>query len=261
MNTHNAFSTKAEKYARYRWSYAPESLAAFCQAAGLGAQSSVADLGAGTGILTRPLAGRVGQIYAVDPNPQMLREAQKHLAGLPNCTVLTASAEATGLPAGAVDAVTVAEAAHWFDFPRARDEILRILKPGGWLGLFHNASMDPERDEAMQALRAPEYGATPRAFTQPGVPWEHFFNGAPCQKLSFPFQLRQQFEGFLGALISTSYMPDEDHPLFSAFERAARAVFERFSRDGWMEVHGVTELLLGVPQRGPWRDPVAGRIL
>ncbi len=261
MNTHHAFSTKAEKYARYRWSYAPESLAAFCQAAGLGAQSSVADLGAGTGILTRQLAGRVGQIYAVDPNPQMLREAQKYLADRPNCTLVAAAAEATGLPPGAVDAVTVAEAAHWFDFSPARDEMLRILKPGGWLGLFHNASTDHERDEAVAALRAPQYGATSKAFNLPGVPWEHFFNGAPCQKLIFPFQLRQQFDGFLGALVSTSYMPDEDHPLFPAFEKAAREIFERFSQDGWMEVHGVTELLLGVPRRGPWRDPESGRIL
>ena len=116
MSTLRAFSTKAEKYARYRWSYAPQAVDAFCQAAGLGAQSSVADLGAGTGILTRQLAGRVGQVCGIEPNPEMMREAQKYLAGSPNCILLAATAEATGLPAGSVDAISVAEAAHWFDF-------------------------------------------------------------------------------------------------------------------------------------------------
>jgi len=37
--------------------------------------------------------------------------------------------------------------------------------------------------------------------------------------------------------------------LFPAFEKAARKIFERFSQDGWMVVHGVTELMLGVPRR------------
>ena len=251
MNSTTAFSTKAEKYARYRWSYAPAALDAFCRSAGLGAHASVADLGAGTGILTRQLAGRVRRVFGVEPNPEMRREAQKYLADQANCTLLAASAEATGLQAGTVDAITVAEAAHWFDFVPARDEMLRILKPGGWLGLFHNASTDRERDEAVRALRSPDYGARPSAFSQPGAPWEAFFNGGPCKTLSFPFQLRQQFDGFLGALISTSYNPDEDHPLFPAFEKAAREIFERFSQGGWMEVHGVTELMLGVPRRGP----------
>ncbi len=249
MNTHNAFSTKAEKYARYRWSYAPDAVEAFCRAAGLGVQSSVADLGAGTGILTRQLAGCVARVYGVEPNPEMRREAQKYLADQANCTLVAASAESTLLEAESVDAITVAEAAHWFDFVPARAEMLRILKPGGWLGLFHNASLDHERDEAVRALRSPDYGATPAAFPQPGTPWEHFFNGAPCQTLTFPFQIREQYDGFLGALLSTSYMPDEDHPLFPAFEKAAREIFERFSQDGWMDVHGVTELMLGVPLR------------
>ena len=93
MNTHHAFSTKAEKYARYRWSYVPEAVEAFCRAAGLGAHSSAADLGAGTGILTRQLAGRVGRVYGVEPNPEMRREAQKYLADQANCTLLAASAE------------------------------------------------------------------------------------------------------------------------------------------------------------------------
>ena len=105
----------------------------------------------------------------------------------------------------------------------------------------------------MSVLRSEEYGARPAAFQRPGVPWEHYFNGAPCQKLSFPFVLRQQYEGFLGALLSTSFLPDEDHPKFPVFESAVREIFERFSQDGWMDVHGVTEVMLGVPHRGPRR--------
>jgi hypothetical protein len=50
---------------------------------------------------------------------------------------------------------------------------------------------------------------------------------------------------FIGALISTSFMPDEDHPLYPKFEFAARGVFERYASGDFLEVRGETELLIG----------------
>lgn len=254
MDTHHVFSTKAEKYARYRWWYAPESIDAFCQAAGLDRESCLADIGAGTGILTRPLAGRVGWIYAVEPNPEMRREAEKTLAGLRNRTLLAASAEVTTLPDASLDAIVVAEAAHWFDFVAARAEFLRILKPGGWLGMFHNTGLDEERGQAMAELRSAAYGVAPAAYPQPSTPWKLYFNGGPCQVTSFPFTFAQNWEQFLGALISTSYMPDEGHPLYPKLEQAARRVFERFSIGDWLKVNGETVLLMGQPVKATRTD-------
>jgi SAM-dependent methyltransferase len=247
MNPHTAFSTKAENYARYRWGYGADVIDDFCRAAGLGAASLVVDLGAGTGLLTRPLAQRVGRVLAIEPNLEMLNEAQRFLTGVHNCRLLAAGAEALPLPDHCADAIVAAEAVHWFDPEPARSEMLRILKPGGWLALFHNAGRDAERGEAMSALRSPELGVAPVAYHQPVTPWEFFFNGAPIEKRVFPFEFPQDWEHFWGALISTSNMPDEGHPLYPKLEQAARQVFDRFSRDGLLDVHGETELMLGQP--------------
>ena len=71
MDPTEVFSSKAEKYARYRWGYAPEAIQTIFDRAGITQESTVADIGAGTGILTREFVGRVGQIFAVEPNPEM----------------------------------------------------------------------------------------------------------------------------------------------------------------------------------------------
>ena len=94
-----------------------------------------ADLGAGTGKFTALLAGRGLHTVAVDPSADMLEQLRRTL---PEVTAVEGTAEHTGLPAGAFDLVTVAQAWHWCDPVLASTEIARILRPHGVLGLVWN---------------------------------------------------------------------------------------------------------------------------
>jgi hypothetical protein len=76
---------------------------------------------------------------------------------------------------------------------------------------------------------------------------DFYYGSAPFERTSFPFSFREDWQGFFGALCSTSFTPDPADPAFPALEKAARAVFERYSQEGWIEVHGETELILGQP--------------
>ena len=71
-------------------------------------------------------------------------------------------AEAIGLPDASADAVTVAQAFHWFDGPRALAEIHRVLRPGGVLALIWNRR---DTRDALQgritALLEPHRGGVP----------------------------------------------------------------------------------------------------
>ena len=93
------------------------------------------DLAAGTGKLTRELVARGAKVVAVEPTPGMRDQL---IAVLPDVRVLAGTAE--DIPVGdvEVDAVTVAQAFHWFDGPAAVREIHRVLVPGGALGLLWN---------------------------------------------------------------------------------------------------------------------------
>lgn len=249
MPSIHIYSSKAEKYARYRWHYAPAAVEALCEIAELGSDSRVVDVGAGTGILTGCLAGRAGRVLGVEPDLAMLQQARASLPAGSGCELAAGCAESLPLATGWADAVTAAQAVHWFEPHSARSEFRRALRPGGWLALLRNLSSDPALDAANADLVRPEFGARLAANRQPArqTPVEFWYEGGRFQRLTFEFTYRETWDAYLGALCSASFMPDEDDPLFPPLERAARAVFDRFAVDGWLAVRGETELVIGQP--------------
>jgi SAM-dependent methyltransferase len=120
------FNRLAGDYAA-RPAYPPELVTRLASLAG-GAGARAADLGAGTGLLSSPLAARGLLVFAVDPARAMLA-----CLGTPppaGVTPVHAAAEATGLPAGAFDLVVLADALHWTDAALAGREAARLLRRG-----------------------------------------------------------------------------------------------------------------------------------
>jgi SAM-dependent methyltransferase len=95
----------------------------------------VVDLGAGTGKLTRLIAERGVEVTAVEPSDGMRAQLERAVPGVP---ALAGSAEQIPLADHSVDAVLVAQAWHWVDLARASAEVIRVLRPGGRLGLIWN---------------------------------------------------------------------------------------------------------------------------
>ena len=132
------FADKQQDYDDFRPSYPAEAVAHIRQLVGDGAV--IADVGSGTGKLAALLAGFAGKVYAIEPNVHMRRVLTARTAALPNVEPLSATAEATRMPDHSVDAITVAEAYHWFDNDQTRAEFRRILKPGGHVSCCGTAS-------------------------------------------------------------------------------------------------------------------------
>ncbi|MDX6549762.1 MAG: hypothetical protein QOJ31_446 [Gaiellales bacterium] len=99
----------------------------------------VLDLAAGTGKLTEAILATGAHVIAVEPLDGMRRELAK---AAPDATVLDGTAERIPIGDGSVDAVLVGQAFHWFDQPRALDEMARVLRPGGVVGLLWNLRED-----------------------------------------------------------------------------------------------------------------------
>lgn len=101
----------------------------------------VVDLGGGTGLSAVVWAGRARQVTAIEPSAGMRKAAEGRIGRAPAAsgtqfTVVSATAEATGLPDACADIVTASQALHWFDPGRALPEVARLLRPGGVFAAF-----------------------------------------------------------------------------------------------------------------------------
>ncbi len=108
----------------------------------------VADIGAGTGFFTFPVAARVpqGMVFAVDIQPEMLAlmEQRKALENVSNVETVLGEVNDPKLPDNEIDLAFIVDAYHEFSFPREMGEHLKAsLKPGGQLVLVEYRAEDP----------------------------------------------------------------------------------------------------------------------
>lgn len=133
------FQAWADDYDRYRPGYPDQLFDEIATRLDVSPRARVADLGAGTGLATFEMARRGWRMTAVEPGRGMLDQLRERAQGLGiEVVAVEASAEATGLPDASFDLATAAQAFHWFDRPRAVEEMARIVRPGGGVALFWN---------------------------------------------------------------------------------------------------------------------------
>ena len=119
---------------------------------------AVADLGAGSGLFTRPMAKAVapGTVYAVDIQPDLLSIVDKSAkaAGLSNIVTIVAEAGDPKLPKP-VNLMVICDTLHHIASPAAYLKTIRKYQaPGGRLAVIDYASNWPEGHEKLQFTRA-----------------------------------------------------------------------------------------------------------
>ena len=223
------FGSAAEAYEHGRPSWAPGAVALLVAELPLGPGRAVADLAAGTGKLTRLLLPSGAAVVAVEPIPEMAGVLRRAVPGVP---VAQGVAEALPLRDGAVDAVVVAEAFHWFSVGEALAEVRRVLRPGGGLALLWN------RAGAEPAPWQVELGALLAGLRDPTLPfvgshsrpWAEEVAAAggftPLEHRTFPHEQAAEPEQVVAGALSTSWVaarPDDERRRFADDVRAVLA--------------------------------------
>jgi ubiquinone/menaquinone biosynthesis C-methylase UbiE len=128
----------ARHYRTYRRDVPPLVVQQLVDAVGLSTADRVLDLGCGTGQLAVPLAARVGAVFAVDPEPDMLAQLYGRLSDEHVSNVVTVLAADKDLPTLAaafghapLAAITVANALHWMNAETVFTHARTMLRSGG----------------------------------------------------------------------------------------------------------------------------------
>ncbi len=148
MHFKDHFSQQAAAYSRYRPLY-PQAL--FAYLADQVRQHDLAwDCGTGSGQTAWALTEFFTTVIATDPSERQLASAIAHS----RIVYRAAAVEQSGLEAGTVDLITVAQALHWFDLDRFYAEVRRVLRPGGVLAVwcYGLAQVTPAVDRVIKRL-------------------------------------------------------------------------------------------------------------
>ena len=237
------FSSRVENYIKYRPNYPLKIINFLKEKNTLAEDTVIADIGSGTGILTRIFLDNGNQVYGIEPNKDMREAAEKILQGYTNFSSLEGSAESTGLEENCIDLIVAGQAFHWFDVDEAKREFKRILKPSGSVALIWNnrgkAGSDFNSSYEKFILK---YGTDVREVRKNEGNVDLFFN---YQKETFDSFQELDITGFKGRVLSASYIPLADNSIFTKMILELEDLFNKHQRKGIIRIEYDTEVYLG----------------
>jgi SAM-dependent methyltransferase len=243
------FSNRVADYARYRPGYPSGVVQLLREECGLRPEHAVADIGSGTGLLTKLFLDYGNRVFGVEPNPEMRAAGEAFLQQYANFQSVNGAAEATTLAAHSVEFVVAGQAFHWFKPAATRAEFQRILKPGGWVVIaWNDRRLDetPFSREYENLLRrfGTDYISVRDSYPEVQTIREFLNDGRLGSRVLSHHQILD-WQGLCGRLLSSSYAPKEGHPNFAPMMAELQRLFSANQQEGSIRMDYFTRVHFG----------------
>jgi SAM-dependent methyltransferase len=243
------FSNRTTDYARYRPGYPREVLDVLHKWCKLQRHHVVADVGSGTGLLSKLFLDHGNRVFGVEPNPEMRSAGEEFLQAYNGFTSIAGSAEATTLPSDSMDFVAAGQAFHWFDPSPARNEFQRILKPEGRVIIIWNERLLDDTAflreyESLLCRFGTDYSRVNETYPR-AEQMLAFFGSNEFTSHAVPNFQEFDFQGLSGRLRSSSYAPPSGHPQFAAMMQELQRIFAAHQQDGTVRLEYRTRIYTG----------------
>lgn len=249
MDAEQAFTGLAGNYNTFRPDYPRQALDTVREYVGSPGPKLLLDVGAGTGISTRALAGVFGAGFdavGVEPGRSMLEEANADVAGV---RFVEGKAEQLEFADSSAALVLAAQAVQWFDRPAFYTEAVRVLAPGCTLAIIQNdrdftRSAFLDAYETFMETNGDKYSRFYRSFDVAGELNALDGVGEPRDE-EFGWTRELDGEGFIGMAFSSTKMNAVVHNIGRDETRAAlEELIAAHFPDGRVEVPYTTRLFL-----------------
>lgn len=138
MELRETFNKSEENYDRYRPGYPTELFCDIFSYAGLKKDSSVIEIGTGTGQATLPFLLKACKVTGIELGDRLGAYARQKFSAYDNFRIITGDFCNVELPPDFCDLVFSATAFHWLPMEEALQNVKKILRPGGALAIFWN---------------------------------------------------------------------------------------------------------------------------
>lgn len=250
MDSKELFSEKAARYRNARPKYACNLISFMKDKFSIDETTTIADIGAGTGIFTELLLDLGAKVIAIEPNSAMAAQLRLALK-CKELEIHERPAESTEIESRTVDIITAAQSFHWFDHDAFKAECRRILRDNGPVCLIWNTRIE---DAPINARTAEIYSAFCPEFKGfigygGGVQYSEesisdFFEGE-YDKKSYQFPLIYDKQGFIDRALSASYALVEGDRQYDTFVEKLSKLFDDFAEKGKVTVPNESVLYYG----------------
>jgi ubiquinone/menaquinone biosynthesis C-methylase UbiE len=212
---------------------------------GFDQQKDIADIGSGTGLLSKLFLSNDNLVYGVEPNDEMRESGEKLLSNFINFVCIKGTAEHTTLADESVDLITSGQAFHWFNSDDAQKEFIRILKPKGYVVLVWNERIKDSTGfmKGYESLLL-KFGTDYEKVKHENLvkkDFDNFFGIKNYKIAKFDnFQIFD-FNGVKGRLLSSTYVPQDNKEMIEYLNK----LFDKYSKDGKIKFDYITKVYYG----------------
>lgn len=249
MDVKEKFTGMAQEYSAYRPNYPSEYISYLYEKNHLSNASKIADIGSGTGILTKLLLDRNIKVIAVEPNDDMRKVAEQRLSSYPNFISINGSAENTAIDSHSLDLITVAQAFHWFDVEEFKLECKRILKEDKNVALVWNSrdttsSLVLENAEICKSY-CPLFNGFSGGIEDTPEKFDAFFKNGDYKLEVFDYPIEYTIEQFIGRNLSASYAPKVGDKHYQTFIDELTKLFQKHQTNNRLSYPNIVRSYIG----------------
>lgn len=250
INAENRFSDRVENYIKFRPHYPQGVVDLLLQKNHFSANTTIADIGSGTGISAELFLKNNFNVIGVEPNNAMREAAEEILKEYTNFTSINAKDVNTTLENNSVEGIIVAQAFHWFDKEKFKAECKRILKPNEQVALIWNDRKTEGNDflklyEEFLHMFATDYAQVNHKNTQSTEVFDAFFGKGNYAEYTLANHQDLDLFGLRGRVLSSSYMPNADSKEYEYMMYVLRKIYQRYQENNKVRLEYNTKIYVG----------------